>query len=89
MGPGRPSQSGAGGAKVKLLFLPLQCGPSWYLWSRGLLQPHPQVLRFSQWCIVCGELFVGLLVRDTEVGDNLHCHLDDITSPIWDFFGGQ
>lgn len=37
--------------KVKLLLLPFQCGTS-LSQSRGVLQPHPWVLVFSQWCPV-------------------------------------
>ena len=29
-------------------------GPSQSLWLRAVLQTYPQVLRFSQWCLICG-----------------------------------
>lgn len=57
--------------------------PSWSLWPRGMLQPYTWVLGFSQWCLVYGGLLVGL-VSETEVGNNLCCHLDDIT-PVFIF----
>ena len=33
---------------------------SWSLWYEGVLQPHPHVLRFSQWCLVPEQLLVVL-----------------------------
>lgn len=91
MGPG-PSPCGTvlarEGAKVKPLLLPFKCGPSWFLWSRRVLQAHPQVLGFSQMCIVYGYLLVGFLVRETDAGKSLCCHVGDITSPTWDSFVG-
>ena len=46
---------------------------------QGVVSPHPCVLAFSQSCLVYGHLLVGLLVRGTEVRNDLCCHLDDIT----------
>ena len=51
---------------------------SFSVWSRGL-QPHPQILGFSQWYVVYEELFVDLLVRETEVRKKICHHFDDIT----------
>ena len=62
--------------------------PSQSLWSKGVLQPHFHGLGVLQWCLVYGQLLVGLLMRETEVGNNLCCHLDNVTPFLkkWDCF---
>lgn len=50
----------------------------------GELQPYPQVLGFSQWCIIYAW-FLFDLVRGTEVWNDVCHHLDDITSGYFVF----
>ena len=65
--------------RVKLLLLSSNvallglCGPEW------VFQPHPLVLGFLQWCLVHGLLLVGLLVRKTNIRNDLCHNLDDFT----------
>lgn len=44
--------------------------------ERGSALP-PQVLEFSQWCLIYGFFLVGLFVRGTDVRNDLSHHLDD------------
>ena len=46
--------------------------------ARGVFQPHLHVLGFSQWCLV-NEVVSFLLVRGSEVRNNLCHHLGDVT----------
>ena len=48
-----------------------------------MLQLHSQVLGFSQWCLVYGEFLVCLLMRETEVRNDLCHHLSDVTLSIF------
>ena len=49
------------------------CGP-------GILQLHPQHLRFPQQCLIYGELLVGLLVKGNEIENSPCPWIPDITS---------
>lgn len=46
-----------------------------FLWSRGCLQLHRQVLRISQICLVHGWLLLGLSKTRSEPRDTVFCHL--------------
>ena len=59
--------------------LTLFIGLSWSLWSRGMLQPYHWVLGFSQWCFVYKQFLVCLLMKGTEIGNDLFCHPYEIT----------
>lgn len=43
----------------------------------GVLQPHPHVLGFSQWCLVLKRLLV--LLGGSKIRNNLCCHSGDVT----------
>ena len=46
---------------------------------QGVLQSHSLILGFSQWCLVLEEMLVVLLVRGSEVRNDLYNHLGAVT----------
>lgn len=55
--------------------LPFQC----VNYSISIAQGDASGSRISQWYLVYGELLVGILVRETSVGNDLCHHLNYIT----------
>lgn len=71
--------------RVKPLLLPFGCVFCRFLWAKAMLQPHPQVLGFSQRHLICREPLAALSVRWTEVGSHLFYHLDDASLQFGSF----
>lgn len=89
-GPGVPSQCDTVSAWVGVVgwsaattlnFLIWSFGS---LWSMGVLQPHPRVLRFSQWFLSMDNCCLVFLFRGNEVKNDLclHWRLDDVSLPL-------